>query len=88
MTAIVVHDLFGGEILRTGLPAGIHYYNRIDGRIVDLTDGQFAAPIEYQDLPAARAVAFEGATANEYDALREALLRHLASGFNTAAEHE
>jgi hypothetical protein len=31
VTALVVHDLFGGELLKTSLPEGDHFYNRIDG---------------------------------------------------------
>jgi hypothetical protein len=31
VTALVVNDLFGGEILKTKTPEGWHYYNKIDG---------------------------------------------------------
>ena len=30
-------ELFGGEILKTPLPDGDHFYNRINGQRIDLT---------------------------------------------------
>src|SRR5580700_4910122 len=46
-TALVVHDLFGGELLEAevdfpdGTRQGFHYWNRLDGVEVDLTREQF-----------------------------------------------
>ncbi|MEM8949254.1 MAG: hypothetical protein AAGA21_14740 [Pseudomonadota bacterium] len=84
VTAAVIHDLFGGEILRTRYPSVWHYYNRIDGRRVDLTDSQFSrpgarfsAPERYDDEVSDRDAAMEGIQEREYDALRKALLLHL-----------
>ena len=48
VTAAVVYDLFGGEVLRTRYPAVWHYYNRIDGVRCDLTDSQFHRPVSTQ----------------------------------------
>jgi hypothetical protein len=48
-TALVVHDLLGGELLVAevavaGVVDGVHYWNRLpDGRCVDLTADQFLA---------------------------------------------
>ena len=43
ITAMIVHDLFGGTIHRVRLAGGgTHYFNRIDGVYVDLTSSQFA----------------------------------------------
>jgi hypothetical protein len=48
VTALVVHDLFGGELLeaevhfRDGSRQGFHYWNRLDGVEVDLTREQFS----------------------------------------------
>lgn len=84
VTAAVIHDLFGGDILRTRFPAVWHYYNRIDGKRVDLTDSQFTrpgarfpAPERYDDALSDRAAAMEGIPQREYDALRAALLWRL-----------
>jgi hypothetical protein len=47
VTALVVHDLLGGELLeaevqhRDGSPQGFHYWNRLAGVDVDLTRDQF-----------------------------------------------
>lgn len=37
VTALLVHELFGGELLKTPLPAADHFYNRIEGRRYDFT---------------------------------------------------
>lgn len=49
VTALVVQDLFGGELLRTVANGESHYYNRIDGEIVDLTRAQFDEPLELEE---------------------------------------
>ena len=84
VTAAVIYDLFGGEILRTRYPSFWHYYNRIDGKSVDLTDSQFSrpgarfrAPERYDDDVSDWDAAMDGIKANEYDALRKALLQRL-----------
>lgn len=84
VTAAVIQDLYGGEILRTRYPTVWHYYNRIDGRRVDLTDSQFSrpgarfeAPGHYDDEVSDRDAAMDGTLQSEYDALKEALLRRL-----------
>ncbi|QOZ48883.1 hypothetical protein XH89_24125 [Bradyrhizobium sp. CCBAU 53340] len=69
-TALLVHELFGGDLLKTPLPAGDHFYNRIGGRRHDFTASQFDQPIVYMDLPASRADAEEGATNGQLAALR------------------
>ena len=55
MTALVVHDRFGGEILKTDVNGAWHFYNRIDGKRVDFTGmSQFDSPIGYDDVPSSR----------------------------------
>ena len=45
-SALVVQDHFGGDVGELALPGGaIHYYNIIDGTIVDLTSEQFAEEV-------------------------------------------
>jgi len=41
VVALIVNDYFGGKIMRTITPNYSHYYNLIDGQIVDLTKDQF-----------------------------------------------
>ena len=38
---MIVHDRFGGEMLRTVNEGVIHYWNRVDDVDVDLTRDQF-----------------------------------------------
>lgn len=45
ITALLVNDYFGGEIMRCMTSMGSHYYNRIDGEIVDFTVEQFGNEI-------------------------------------------
>ena len=49
ITALIVNDFFGGKIMRCMASSGSHYYNLIDGNIVDLTVEQFLGEIpEYE----------------------------------------
>ncbi|HSU19611.1 hypothetical protein [Bradyrhizobium sp. WSM1417] len=76
VTSLLVHELFGGELLRTPLPAGDHFYNRIKGQRYDFTASQFDQPIAYMDLPASRADAELGATSDQLAELRVAFQEH------------
>lgn len=84
VTAAVVHDLFGLEVLRTRMEGIWHYYNRLDAQRMDLTDSQFtdpgarfAPPETYDDDTTTRDAAMEGIPHREYDALKAALLVEL-----------
>jgi hypothetical protein len=69
-------SFFGGELLKTPLPEGDHFYNRIGGCRYDFTDSQFNHPINYSDLAATRADAERGVTEAELAALRTAFQSH------------
>ena len=84
VTAAVIHDLFGGEILRTKLTGVWHYYNQLGGKPVDFSDSQFtdpgarfAAPDPYDDELSSREACMEGIADREYEALKTALLAAL-----------
>lgn len=81
-TALIVQDLFGGEIIKVAAnTAGAHYYNRLpDGRILDLTKDQFRRGTRYNgyevftrwkllDSPPAR----EAMIPRQYELLRKRL---------------
>lgn len=70
VTTILIYKLYGGEILKTPLHEGDHFYNRIDGVRFDFTASQFAQPIEYADIPTDLQDAERGATDAELQALR------------------
>ncbi len=69
VTSLVANDAFGGEILKTRVEGGWHFYNRIDGRRVDFTASQFSDPLDYQDVASDRSDAFADTNAQQYDAL-------------------
>ena len=86
VTAAVVHDLYGGEILRTRYPTVWHYYNRINGTRFDFTDSQFSrpnarfdAPERYDDEVSDWDAAMDGTLQSEYDALKQALISKLTN---------
>jgi hypothetical protein len=78
VTALVVNDLLGGEILKTPLPEGWHFYNRIDGKRFDFTASQFSNPIIYTDIPSNREEAFADTNAEQYRYLKEAVISRIA----------
>jgi hypothetical protein len=79
VTALLVHELFGGDLLKTPLPAGDHFYNRIEGRRYDFTASQFSQPITYMDIPTSRSEAERGATSAQSAALRATFERKSSS---------
>ncbi|MCO6418222.1 hypothetical protein JYK14_18930 [Siccirubricoccus sp. KC 17139] len=76
VTALLLQDRFGGEILQAPTPWGPHFYNRIEGARQDLTAAQFAAMgaavPPYPDHPASRAEALADTSPAQYAALRQA----------------
>jgi hypothetical protein len=70
VTALVVHDRFGGEILKTDVNGAWHFYNRIDDRRVDFTMSQFDSPISYDDVPSNRDEALGDCSQQQYELLR------------------
>jgi len=70
VTALLMHELFGGDLLKTPLPAGDHFYNRIERWRYDFTASQFDEPIAYMDLPTSRTDAEQGATSEQLAELR------------------
>jgi len=50
----LIHDVFGGEILKTPKNKGWHFYNRINGERVDFAifkRGRSSKNIRFEDLP-------------------------------------
>ena len=77
VTSLLIHELFGGDLLKTPLPAGDHFYNRIEGKRHDFTASQFDQPIAYVDFPASPADAELGATRDQLAAPKAAFQEHL-----------
>ena len=54
VTSQLIHDLFGGEILKTHVKKSWHFYNRIDGERVDFTESEmdkFTKENGFEDIP-------------------------------------
>jgi hypothetical protein len=52
--SLLIHDIFGGEILKTHIRRGWHFYNRIDGERIDLTRSNradYAGDKRFEDIP-------------------------------------
>jgi hypothetical protein len=54
VTALVVNDIFSGEMMKTKVGDEWHYYNFIDNERVDFTASQFSEPIAYSDIKCKR----------------------------------
>jgi hypothetical protein len=51
----LVHDVFGGEILKTHRKKGWHFYNRVDGLRIDFTRAEISKSSyekKFEDIPA------------------------------------
>jgi hypothetical protein len=70
VTALVVHDELGGEILKTDVNGAWHFYNRTGDQRIDFTMSQFDSPISYDDIPSSREVALSDGSKMQYELLR------------------
>lgn len=55
LTSVLIHDIFGGEILKTHRKNGWHFYNRIEGRRIDFTTpdkSNYSKKNRFEDIPA------------------------------------
>jgi hypothetical protein len=54
LISLLVHDIFGGEILKTRMKKGWHFYNRIEGKRIDFTTpdiNKSSDDIQFEDIP-------------------------------------
>ncbi|MFK7793154.1 MAG: hypothetical protein AB8B88_10855 [Devosiaceae bacterium] len=77
VTALVAHQLFGGDILKTSLGDMWHFYNRIDGVCYDFTESQFDSPVQYDHESSSRAEAFGDTNADQFRSLGGAVAQAL-----------
>lgn len=77
VTALVVQDLFGGDILKTPMAEGWHFYNRIAGKRLDFTASQFAEEPDYLDLPSHREEVFRDTSEQQYEHLKSKVFQAL-----------
>ena len=74
VTTLVVNDILGGEIRKTELPDGWHFYNIINGKRYDLTASQFGEDILYMDIPSNREEAYKDTNEKQYSFLKQTVL--------------
>jgi len=75
VTALVINDLFGGNILKTEVEGQWHFYNRIDGECYDFTSKQFNSDIDYQDIESNREEAFADTNEFQYSTLKTTMMQ-------------
>jgi len=54
VVSLLIHDIFGGEILKTKMKSGWYFYNRIDGKRLDFTRKELAKSSDgysFEDIP-------------------------------------
>lgn len=84
VTALVVQDLLGGDILKTEIGSAWHFYNRIGGLRLDFSAAQFFSPVVYSDLDARRDEALADTSPQQYLILRDRLFENMGAD-NVAA---
>lgn len=77
VTALVVYDLLGGEIKKTKLPDGWHFYNFIKNKRYDFTVSQFRERILYMDITSNRDEAYADTNEGQYTYLKQKVLDFL-----------
>lgn len=70
VTSLVVNDFFGGEILKTKVPEGWHFYNKIENKCIDFTQSQFFQKPIYLDILSDREDAFSDTNEKQYNYLK------------------
>ncbi|MFC4322026.1 YunG family protein [Litchfieldia salsa] len=79
VTALVVNDILCGEIRKTKLLDGWHFYNFINNKRYDLTASQFKVDITYEDFLSNREEAFSDTNQEQYNYLKLRVLNALLS---------
>lgn len=77
MTTLVVQDILGGDIAKTDVDGAWHFYNLLNGERLDFSESQFSQPVPYSDLPSNRGEAFSDTSQEQYQILRDRLLREV-----------
>lgn len=77
VTALVVNDILGGNITKTKLPEGWHFYNTIQGERYDFTSSQFRKNVIYMDIPSNREEAYKDTNEKQYNYLKQNVLLSL-----------
>ncbi|MFJ8260457.1 hypothetical protein ACIQ4I_00645 [Rummeliibacillus sp. NPDC094406] len=76
VTALVVNDFLGGEIFKTRLSEGWHFYNMIEHKRYDITMSQFRESILYEDIASNRREALMDCNEKQYMYLKKKVLEN------------
>lgn len=79
VTALVVQAYLGGEIVKTFMGEGWHFYNKIQDAYLDFTASQFDMVIDYKPVVSNREEAFEDTNLNQYRYLTKEMNNRLIS---------
>jgi hypothetical protein len=69
VVSLLIHDIFGGEILKTKKKKRWHFYNRIDGKRLDFTRKEQAkSSVDnlFEDIPSSPSETFRYVEKDEY----------------------
>ncbi len=76
VTALVVHDHFGGKILKTNIDGQWHFYNKVNDQVFDLTSEQFNKKINYQNIESTVEEALLDTSQKQYKYLKGQFAKH------------
>ncbi len=83
VTALVVQDLYGGEIKKTKVGEVWHFYNLIDGRVFDFTETQFNEEVNYMGVKSNREEALADTNKKQYSILKEKIMKEFKLSFDS-----
>ncbi len=78
--SISCKKILRGEIYKTWLDEGWHFYNILDGDRKDFTQEQFAYNLEYQDVRSNREEALQDTNVIQYSYLKSQVYECLGRG--------
>ena len=80
-TVLLVQEIFGGEIYK--LEEDFHYYNLIDGKIIDLTKEQFNYDLDYsKGIKKIRP--FRNESVERFELLKNRLITYMKNNFQVS----
>ena len=83
VTALVVQDIYRGEIKKTKVREAWHFYNFIAGQRFDFTEVQFNEKLDYMDVESNREEAFADTNEKQYSILKEKLMKEFKLSFDS-----
>jgi hypothetical protein len=76
--SLLIHDIFGAEILKTRKKKGWHFYNRINGERIDLAETGIMNSVDentFEDIPSSSCEASDYVAREDYSAFLMKFIR-------------